>query len=233
MSNNTCLHFVASSEGSIYLVFADVPSDYKTYFYIRVDKYGIEFYKAMLLVKEYKKIGVGSLGSATLYESYFVCIRQNQGNFRIQYGKSSPTSISGEVKSTMVFPGTENSHVSFYSFAAGESEVDINDVKVLTTVPELRCTEKGTIKVEGDCVMKCHSECNGCFNPLDAKSCNSCMNYTNELTGTVSECVSQCPAGTKPSDDPKSKRCQSIKSETNTTTNTTTTTTDTTAVGDT
>ncbi|KAI8516901.1 hypothetical protein Bbelb_054820 [Branchiostoma belcheri] len=84
-----CIHFTAATEGDIFVVFASIPQNYETWVYLQISPEGVALYKAMRLQTTQLNDNAGGLGSATLYQSYFVCVTEdeNEKTTVIQYGK--------------------------------------------------------------------------------------------------------------------------------------------------
>ena len=193
------------------MIFAEVPDDYSSWYYLQLSRSQVAFYQGMRLMKTVTSRGIGSLGSAILYENHFVCIEQGDEDLNIVYGKSPPSKELGEVKTSFTFRDTGKSRVSFYTFGTGQSSLRIDDLRVIDGFPKnIKCPLSGYKKVGRKCVMICHEQCQGgCDSPSDAKSCKSCKNMQyRHYTGRVI-CSAQCPAGMEPK--PGSKTCTNCK----------------------
>ena len=51
-SNNEgkCLHFTASSKGTVFVIFAAIPNNKDTWYYVQISPYGVGIYKVILLI---------------------------------------------------------------------------------------------------------------------------------------------------------------------------------------
>ena len=193
-SKSTCIHFSAASAGNMYIIFAEIPNDHSTWFYLQVSRSGVAFYYNMRLMKNDEKSGVGTLGDERLFESYFVCVEQGSKGITMMYGKAPASKQIGEVKASFTFPKTEDRHVSFYTFGTGQTKLVVDDIRIINELPkEIECTENGYEKKDGKCVLKCHEECIGCHQALDPSSCTACKNLENITPDGVAICVSKCP----------------------------------------
>ena len=205
-NDKTCIHFTAASSGNIYVVFAGSPREHHTWFYLKLAQGKIQFYQGMILKMDSTKDGIGTLGDENLYESFFVCINQGNGNLKIMYGKAAASKEIGEVRASYVFPETQQNRLSFYTFGSGESRIQVHDVRVINSYPaEIKCSP-GYVKVDGDCVLHCHEECDGCHKPLDDKACVKCKKYQINLPEGIFQCTSKCPAAMEPFEI--EKRCK-------------------------
>ena len=77
--NTSCIHFSAASKGDLFVLFASIPNDYTTWFYIQMSPSGIAFYRAMRVEKIDNVRSSGTLGDDNLFETFFVCITQKPG----------------------------------------------------------------------------------------------------------------------------------------------------------
>ena len=89
----------------------------------------------------------GTLGDDRLFETFFVCVNQgNNENVRLTYGKAPSQREVGTVHGTFMFPLTKKESVSFYTFAAGEHKVTIDDVRVVKDRPaQVQCGGDGSL----------------------------------------------------------------------------------------
>ena len=157
-------------------------------------------------MRSVETLGIGSLGNAILYDTYFVCVEQGAGDLGIVYGKSPASQELGEVKTSFTFHSTNKTRVSFYTFGTGQSSLKVDDLRVVDELPNVKCPPVGYIKKGGRCIMICHPMCQGCNKPLDQAFCKSCkkkqvLDYANRLI-----CLDVCPVGKQPV--PNSKLCE-------------------------
>ena len=83
-----CIHFSAASKGDIFVLFASVPTDYTTWIYLQLSPKGVAFYKSMKVVSLESDRASGTLGDASLFETFFVCVKQgNNKKIQMMYGK--------------------------------------------------------------------------------------------------------------------------------------------------
>ncbi|XP_019617061.1 PREDICTED: uncharacterized protein LOC109464494 [Branchiostoma belcheri] len=159
----------------------------------------------------------GGLGSATLYQSYFVCVTEDvdEKTTVIQYGKTPDNEERPHVWLSFTF--NEVASLRYYSFGSGESPVKVMGLSLLDKPAKdfIICRE-GTEVINGVCQQKCHSECNGCRtsgsnSPTDCIACKHMKvsyPYREGQTGDF-ECVAQCPQHMK--SDTTTKACSCIK----------------------
>ncbi|PAA75732.1 hypothetical protein BOX15_Mlig017717g9 [Macrostomum lignano] len=203
--NESCLHFTAATEGDIFVIFASIPRDQSTWYYLQINAEGVLFYKAMKLKKRDENRGMGTLGDRNLYQSYFVCVLQSSGSVLMQFGKADATSEVGTVYSGYKFPqDSQYSRLSFYTFGAGSRPVSLMDIRLTKQMPKVRCLNNNYKQVDGHCVLDCHAECIDCTLANDDISCFQCRNVrivTKSYTGdSVVKCLPVCPRGFQLSD---------------------------------
>eukprot|EP00058_Branchiostoma_floridae_P003042 XP_002588530.1 hypothetical protein BRAFLDRAFT_79486 [Branchiostoma floridae] len=183
-----CIHFTAASEGDIFVVFASIPQNHETWVYIQISPEGVVLYKALRLQTTQLRDNAGGLGSAILYQSYFVCVTEDveKRTTVIQYGKT---------------PDNE-----YYSFGSGESPVKVMGLSLLDrSAKDFIICREGTEMINGVCQQKCHSECTGCRtsgsnSPMDCIACKHLKvpyPYT-EGPPDAFKCVAQCPRHFEP-----------------------------------
>ncbi|XP_031555977.1 uncharacterized protein LOC116292765 [Actinia tenebrosa] len=200
-----CLHFTASTKGTLYVVFSAVPSNKDTWYYVEIAPFGVGIYKGRRLKVSTVNTNAVALGDALLYQSYFVCVTESPTSTVIEYGKSQGTTDSGDVYLTMI-DHDQPLHVRFYSFANGEEQAQVVDSHVVSR--KLTTAEcKGDTyrdKEEPNCVQRCHEACAplaGCKSNSQgapkASECNECR-YARDRN---SVCVDQCPTGESPNKD--------------------------------
>eukprot|EP00058_Branchiostoma_floridae_P021794 XP_002607284.1 hypothetical protein BRAFLDRAFT_88232 [Branchiostoma floridae] len=210
-----CIHFTAASEGDIFVVFASIPQNHETWVYIQISPGGVALYKAMRLQTTQLNDNAGGLGSATLYQSYFVCVTEDveETNTVIQYGKTPDNEERPHVWLSFTFP--ELASLRYYSFGSGESPVKVMGLSLLNSPAKdfIICRE-GTEMIDGVCQQKCHPECEGCRtsgsnSPMDCIACKHLkVPYPyNEGPIDAFQCVAQCPQHMEPVNVKKSCTC--------------------------
>ncbi|XP_078616738.1 uncharacterized protein LOC144885015 isoform X1 [Branchiostoma floridae x Branchiostoma japonicum] len=196
-----CIHFTAASEGDIFVVFASIPQNHGTWIYIQISTEGVTLYKALRLQTTQLIDNAGGLGSATLYQSYFVCVTEDVGDTTtvIQYGKTPDNEERPHVWLSFTFH--ESASLRYYSFGSGESPVKVMGLSLLDRPAKdfIICRE-GTEMIKGVCQQKCHSECKGCRtsgsnSPTDCIACKHLkLSYPYREWGIGAfECVARCP----------------------------------------
>ncbi|XP_019620680.1 PREDICTED: uncharacterized protein LOC109467177 [Branchiostoma belcheri] len=212
-----CIHFTAASEGDIFVVFASIPQNHETWIYVQITPEGVALYKALRLKTTQLNDNAGGLGSATLYQSYFVCVTEDVDDTTtvIQFGKTPDNEERPHV--WLSFKFNELASLRYYSFGSGESPVKVMGLSLLDKPAKdfIICRE-GTELINGVCQQKCHSECNGCRtsgsdSPNDCIACKHLKvsyPYREGQTGDF-ECVAQCPQHMK--SDTATKACSCIK----------------------
>ncbi|XP_078659643.1 uncharacterized protein LOC144904556 isoform X2 [Branchiostoma floridae x Branchiostoma belcheri] len=196
-----CIHFTAASEGDMYVVFAGIPRQHETWIYLEISPKGVAIYKAMRLAVTQFEQGSTGLGSATLYQSYFVCVTEDAeaGTTVVQYGKTPDNEERAHVWLDYKF--REVLGLEYYAFGSGTHAVKLMGVTQLDSTPEesLVCRE-GTRKDGARCIQVCHAECEGCrtTGSDDPRDCIGCLNkkvpfpYLDGVVGDF-ECVADCP----------------------------------------
>ena len=61
------------------MVFSSIPKEHTTWYYLHMSSTGVAFYQAMVLKKLDTGYDLGTLGDQSLFETYFVCVSQAQG----------------------------------------------------------------------------------------------------------------------------------------------------------
>ncbi|KAI8500294.1 hypothetical protein Bbelb_218600 [Branchiostoma belcheri] len=213
-----CIHFTAASEGDIFVVFASIPQNHETWIYIQISPEGVALYKAMRLQTTQLNDNAGGLGSATLYQSYFVCVTEDvdKKTTAVQYGKTPDNEERPHV--WLSFKFNELASLRYYSFGSGESPVKVMGLSLLDRPAKdfIICRE-GTEMVDGVCQQKCHPECEGCRtsgsdSPTDCIACKHLkMSYPyrprEEQVGAF-ECVAECPQHMESDTATKSCTCE-------------------------
>ncbi|XP_077985120.1 uncharacterized protein LOC144439760 [Glandiceps talaboti] len=200
-----CLFFSAVSEGSIYVVFASVPKDKTTWYYVEISTALVAIYKYNHVLIESTIKNAKGIGDAVLHQSYFVCVHTLLSNTRtiIEYGKYT----GDEEKITYLTYIDKHSNIvpNFYAFGSGNEDVTIFQLRMLDRSPpsSTQCG-KGT-KFDADkklCVMDCDENCHpdyGCMirdsGMPSPRLCNECKDIKLMLRPRF-ECSSTCPFST-------------------------------------
>ncbi|XP_019614331.1 PREDICTED: uncharacterized protein LOC109462237 [Branchiostoma belcheri] len=212
-----CIHFTAASDGDIFVVFASIPKNHETWIYVQISPEGVALYKALRLQTTHLNDNAGGLGSATLYQSYFVCVTEDvdEKTTVVQYGKTPDNEERPHVWLSFTF--NELASLRYYSFGSGESPVKVMGLSLLDRPAKdfIICRE-GTEMVNGVCQQKCHSECKACRtsgsnSPTDCIACKHLKvsyPYRKGQTGDF-QCVAQCPQHMD--SDTATKSCTCIK----------------------
>ena len=104
--------------------------------------------------------GAVGLGSETLYQTYFVCVKETSYRTVIEYGKSSGSAGDGDVYLTMI--DEEDPHlVRFYSYGNGEDPLKIVDAHIVPrSVMKASCKGDTSLDaVSNMCLQSCHELC--------------------------------------------------------------------------
>ncbi|XP_035690604.1 uncharacterized protein LOC118425679 [Branchiostoma floridae] len=120
-----CIHFTAASEGDIFVVFASIPRDHESWLSVQISPDGVAMYKSLRLVTSQLERAAKGLGTATLYQSYFVCIKDDveAGTTTVQYGKTPDSEERIVVWMDHQFDQVLSLH--YYSFGSGAHPVKI------------------------------------------------------------------------------------------------------------
>ena len=126
-------HFVYST-GNIYVLFSKIPNDYKTWYYLVLSPNGPSWYHAMKLKqRDSQNEDSRTAGDASLYESFFVCLKEkSNGKMKMDFGKSDSNYITG-ADSTETLLGSYDfadehnalDKISYYTFGAGDAKVSL------------------------------------------------------------------------------------------------------------
>ncbi|PAA48284.1 hypothetical protein BOX15_Mlig021963g3 [Macrostomum lignano] len=203
-----CLYFTAATAGDIFVIFASIPRDHTTWYYLQINMDGVTFYKAMKPQKRDYQKGMGTLGDKNLYQSYFLCVNQANGSVLMQFGKAGSNSEIGTVYSGYKFrPDSQYSRLSFYTFGAGSKSVSLMDIHLTKDMPQVECLNNNYKLVDGHCILDCHKECIDCNLAKDDTSCFQCRNVRVELWNSIGgrrvrtvQCLPECPVGYQLSD---------------------------------
>ncbi|PAA74317.1 hypothetical protein BOX15_Mlig023775g1 [Macrostomum lignano] len=203
-----CLYFTAATAGDIFVIFASIPRDHTTWYYLQINMDGVAFYKAMKPQKRDYQKGMGTLGDKNLYQSYFLCVNQANGSVLMQFGKAGSNSEIGTVYSGYKFrPDSQYSRLSFYTFGAGSKSVSLMDIHLTKDMPQVECLNNNYKLVDGHCILDCHKECIDCNLAKDDTSCFQCRNVRVELWNSIGgrrvrtgQCLPECPVGYQLSD---------------------------------
>ena len=191
-----CLYFKAASPGGIHVVFAGLPENHKTWLSLRISSGSVSFYKAMKLKKFDTSVLSGTLGSATLFEPYFICIvKLTKTKVQLQYGKSLENTEMGIVHSSFKYSKVKDFGTYFYAFGSGDKRISVSDLRIVEGKPVLFC-RNGLLKdSNGTCSIPCDPQCRGCHQANDHRSCLECTN-AKIVTGDITfVCVEACPIG--------------------------------------
>eukprot|EP00058_Branchiostoma_floridae_P014109 XP_002599597.1 hypothetical protein BRAFLDRAFT_77695 [Branchiostoma floridae] len=210
-----CIHFTAASEGDIFVVFASIPQNHETWVYIQISPEGVALYKALKLHATQLDDDSGGLGSATLYQSYFVCVTEDleKNSTVIQYGKTPDNEERPHVWFSIKFK--ELASLRYYSFGSGEYPVKVMGLSLLD-IParDFIICRRGTVKIDGFCQQTCHSECEGCRtsgsnSPNNCIACKHLKVPRHDSKGNIVgfKCVAQCPQHMRIVDATKSCTC--------------------------
>lgn len=195
-----CLHFTASSKGTIFVIFAAVPNNKDTWYYVQISTYGVGIFKSQRLMVSSVDVNAVGLGAEILYQSYFVCVKETSKSTVIEYGKSQGTTEFGDVYLTMI-DRDDPLFVRFYSFGNGEDPLEVVDAHILSRHLTKAHCKGDTVhdKETNMCVQDCHVLCDpnqGCRSTSSGKplatDCNACRYVKNAVTG---ECLKKCPEG--------------------------------------
>ena len=189
----TCLYFQAATEGSIHVMFAGLPENYKTWYSVRISKGSISFFEGMKLKKQDNSIVSGALGSKNIFEAYFICLKRDNKQLVIEYGKSPPDVELGVIYSAFRFSRALLFDRLFYAFGSGEKHVSVSDLRIIKEQRSRMCLGS-LIEINGICQLDCHTECDGCHQSSDPLSCNRCKNLRVEFSETSFLCVPRCVA---------------------------------------
>ncbi|XP_078360290.1 uncharacterized protein LOC144644633 isoform X2 [Oculina patagonica] len=195
-----CLHFTASSKGTVFVIFSVVPKNKDTWYYVQISPYGVGIFKSQRLMVSTVDVSATGLGADILYQSYFVCLKETSASTVIEYGKSQGTTEFGDVYLTMI--DRDNPlYVRFYSFGNGEKPLEVVDAHIVSRhLTKANCRGDTVLdNVTNMCVQNCHELCDptqGCrrtsSNKPLATDCNACRYLKNSVTG---ECLEKCPEG--------------------------------------
>ncbi|XP_032235405.2 uncharacterized protein LOC116617089 isoform X2 [Nematostella vectensis] len=203
-SEGNCLHFTASTAGSVFVVFSAIPKNEKTWYYVEISPYGVGIYKAQKLQVSTVDSNAVGLGDSKLYQSYFVCLRETDDSTIIEYGKTSGRTNAGDVYLTMIdakdkVGDNEPLKVRFYAFGNDDNDLQVMDAHIQDRAQTQTKCMGSTKEVPGEtyCLQDCHEACDplvGCKEREGGKpaadQCNRCLAVRHEGTG---ECLAQCP----------------------------------------
>ncbi|KAI8516907.1 hypothetical protein Bbelb_054880 [Branchiostoma belcheri] len=154
-----CIHFTAASEGDIFVVFASIPQNHETWIYVQITPEGVALYKvstlsiltchALRLQTTQLNDDAGGLGSATLYQSYFVCVTEDLDDVKtvVQYGKTPDNEERPHV--WLSFSFNEVASLRYYSFGSGESPVKVMGLSMLDKPAKDFICREGTEMING------------------------------------------------------------------------------------
>ena len=102
-----------------------------------------------------------SIGSSSLYQSYYVCLTDTPNNTIIEYGKTQGNVNFGD--NYLTITDRENPvHARFFTFGNGEDDVAIMDIQVTPRSGLVQECKGGTMQDAAGhfCVRKpCHEAC--------------------------------------------------------------------------
>ncbi|KAJ7375171.1 hypothetical protein OS493_001909 [Desmophyllum pertusum] len=197
-SKGKCLHFTASTAGTIFAVFAALPKDSNTRYYVEISPEKVATYKGSTLKTSTTNSNARALGDASLYQSYFVCVTESDTSTLIEYGKSLGTSDSGDIYLNLIDSEVTN-NVRFYGFGNDANPAKVMDAHLVSRQLTKAECKGDTVKdlATSLCVQKCHKDCDplaGCKtasnSPALSDGCNACrvaLDVENE------RCISECP----------------------------------------
>eukprot|EP00058_Branchiostoma_floridae_P014133 XP_002599621.1 hypothetical protein BRAFLDRAFT_77720 [Branchiostoma floridae] len=161
----------------------------------------VQFKKAMRLQTTQLNGNAGGLGSATLYQSYFVCVTEDvdETTTVVQYGKTPDNEEQPHVWLSFTFH--ELVSLRYYSFGSGDSPVKVMGLSLLDSpAKDFIICRQGTEMINGVCQQKCHPECEGCRtsgsnSPTDCIACKHLKLPYPYIEGGIGafECVTRCP----------------------------------------
>ncbi|XP_078353422.1 uncharacterized protein LOC144638115 isoform X2 [Oculina patagonica] len=195
-----CLHFAASSKGTIFVIFSAIPDDKDTWYYVQISPYGVGIFKSQKLIVSTVDVNAVGLGADVLYQHYFACVKETSVSTVIEYGKSLGTSERGDVYLTMM-DTQDPLQVRFWSFGNGDEPLEIVDAHIVSRhLTEANCRGDTSLDPESNmCVQNCHELCDptrGCRGSSSSKplasDCNACRYVKSGETG---ECLRSCPEG--------------------------------------
>jgi len=205
---SNCVHFTASTRGSIYVVFSEIPKDKQTWYYVHITSRDVSFYQYMKLAFRVVDRGIGTLGDDRLYESFFVCVSQakdksNDTNnerwskkpLEIVYGKTTGELGRGDMKAAFKFKDSEKDRLSFFAFGTGHVKLSVEDMHVTNELPKYGCPKDYRPDEVGSCELDCHPQCHLCYKADDDTACLSCRVYENYIAEGKRVCVPECPVG--------------------------------------
>merc|ERR1719334_2453030 len=194
-ANLSCMYFQAASAGSLNIILAGLPENHKTWYYLRISPQGISFYQAMKIEKVDMDPKIGSLGSESLYESYFICLRKMNNELLVQYGKGKEYEVS-LVYASYKYKYSLNFDNLFYAFGTGEEKVSIRDLHIEKDSPSNQRCMRGLLYRDGQCFLQCHPQCDGCHQANDTRACKKCRNLTFKTGLNTFVCIEKCPGKT-------------------------------------
>ena len=191
----SCMYFQAASAGSLNIILAGLPENHKTWYYLRISPRGVSFYQAMKIMKVDIDPKIGSLGSESLYEPYFICMRKMNNELLVQYGKGKASEV-GLVYASYKYDYSLNFDNLFYAFGTGEKKVSISDLHIIKNAPSNQRCMSGLLYQDGQCFLQCHPQCDGCHQSNDAGACRKCRYLTFKTGLSTFVCIEKCPEKT-------------------------------------
>ncbi|XP_077994490.1 uncharacterized protein LOC144448211 [Glandiceps talaboti] len=203
MKGGICIYFSAVSDGSIYIVFASVPKDKTTWYYVEISPSVAAIHKNNHVLTETSNNNARGLGDKILHQNYFVCIDilAQEKTTLIEYGK-----YIYDEDSKVIYLSYKDTHdplrPMFYAFGSGDKEVTIFHVDVPSRQPPTKAAQCGPGTVyDADnmmCTLDCDSQCDPTYGCVISESGAPSPNLCNECKtikvnkGTTYECSSTC-----------------------------------------
>ncbi|PFX13522.1 C-reactive protein 1.1 [Stylophora pistillata] len=192
-----CLHFTASTAGTLFVVFAALPKALDSRYLVQISPEKISTYKGTSLMTSTSNLNARALGDASLYHSYFVCITESEKSTLIEYGKSLGTSESGDVYLNLI-DSSGHLNVRFYAFGNDQNPAKVMDAHIVSRILTKAECKGDTVKdLETNlCVQKCHKNCDplaGCKFPGSVQFPEGCNACRAALDVEQNECVLACP----------------------------------------
>ena len=145
----------------MYIVFASIPTKKDTWYTIEISKNGVIVYKGEKIVDYTINQNAVSIGSSSLYQSYYACLTESPENTVIEYGKTQGNVNFGDNYLTTI-DRTNPINARFYTFGNGEDDVTIMDIQVTTRSSLVQVCKGGSMldAIGHFCVKKpCHEAC--------------------------------------------------------------------------
>ncbi|XP_077985124.1 uncharacterized protein LOC144439764 [Glandiceps talaboti] len=207
MKDGVCTFFSAVSEGTIFVVFASVPRDRSTWYYVEISPSAASIHKNNRVLTQTSNWNARGLGDATLHQNYFVCVEflKYERATLIEYGK-----YMGDENERIIYLSYKDKHSPikpvFYAFGSGSKDVTVFQVNLPRRQPPTSRAQCGPgTQYQADsklCVLNCHPSCHPDYGCVISQSgqpsptlCNECRNIRKTM-GTKFECTDFCPIAT-------------------------------------